>query len=228
MANKYGDSFYDNQAAGSIQSAEKTFAVLKGFVGKPSSVVDFGCGAGGWLAAAKNVLGATSILGIESQPNSYQEGVIGKENIQFQDLSAPVKLQRRFDLAMSLEVAEHLPEDKATTFVKSLTAASNKVFFSAALPHQGGVGHVNERWPSYWVEKFAVEGYELFDVVRPIIWDDPDIAYWYRQNAMLFSNEPLEISYDAADWGGRSFVHYEHINKKTKSFVDRVKFAFGW
>jgi len=228
MAQKYGDSFYDNQASGSVKSAEKTLGILKGFVGSPKSVVDFGCGAGGWLAAAKETLGAETILGLESHPNAYQEGIIGKDNVRFQDLSEPVILDQKFDLAMSLEVAEHLLEEKASTFVKSLTAASNKVFFSAALPSQGGVGHVNERWPSYWIEKFNAEGYELFDVVRPLIWDDQEIAYWYRQNAMLFSNEPLDVIYDAADWGGRAFVHYDHINKKTATFVDRMKFAFGW
>lgn len=56
---------------------------------------------------------------------------------------------RRFDLAMTIEVAEHLTPVRADSFVEDLTRLSDVVLFSAAIPAQGGINHVNEQWQSY-------------------------------------------------------------------------------
>ena len=97
----------------------------------------------------------------------------------------PLKLPRRFDLVICLEVAEHLPEQVADTLVASLTAAGNCILFSAAIPGQGGQQHQNEQWPQYWQSKFVKRGYEFSDVVRDKIWEREDIEWWYQQNAFL-------------------------------------------
>ena len=70
--------------------------------------------------------------------------------------------------------------------VDFLCEKSDLVLFSAAIPHQGGEGHINEQWQSYWVELFMINGFELNDCIRPIIWDDNEIMYWYRQNMLIF------------------------------------------
>jgi hypothetical protein len=56
----------------------------------------------------------------------------------------------RYDLMLSLEVAEHLPANAGPSFVATLCALGDVVLFSAAIPHQGGVNHINETWPGYW------------------------------------------------------------------------------
>lgn len=83
------------------------------------SVVDVGCGWGEWLWAARE-LGAERILGIDGD-------YIPRRNLMIRDfvpldLSQPFSLADRFDLALSMEVAEHLPESSADQFVASLTA----------------------------------------------------------------------------------------------------------
>ena len=103
------------------------------------------------------------------------------------DLSRPFRLGRGFDLVISLEVGEHLPPEVASDFVGSLVAHSDMVMFSAAIPRHGGVHHVNEQWPSYWRQLFAEHEYQLFDVIRPRIWSDRRVAFWYRQNMLLFA-----------------------------------------
>jgi len=103
-------------------------------------------------------------------------------------LEEPIRIERRFDLAMSVEVAEHLPPERAAGFVADLCALAPVVLFSAAIPGQGGEHHVNEQWPSYWSRLFAARGYRASDVLRPAIWNDEQIAWWYRQNLVLFAS----------------------------------------
>jgi hypothetical protein len=87
---------------------------------------------------------------------------------------------------MSLEVAEHLPVERASGFVADLVRLAPAVLFSAAIPAQGGIDHVNERWQSWWADHFAIHGYAARDVIRPLIWDDDRVAVWYRQNTILY------------------------------------------
>jgi hypothetical protein len=63
------------------------------------------------------------------------------------------------------------------------------VLFSAAIPKQGGAGHVNERWPSYWAQLFAARGYRAIDLVRPLVWNDDRVAYFYAQNIVLYLDD---------------------------------------
>jgi hypothetical protein len=102
------------------------------------------------------------------------------------DVRRPFALPRRFDLAMSLEVAEHLPESSAAGFVESLVAAAPAVLFSAAIPFQGGWHHVNEQWPEYWALLFKQHRYFALDCLRSAFWDNPRTCWWYAQNMVLF------------------------------------------
>jgi hypothetical protein len=93
---------------------------------------------------------------------------------------------------MSLETAEHLEPESAEAFVECLTCLSNIVLFSAAVPGQGGTGHINEQWTAYWVKLFADRGYVGADVIRPRIWEDQRIPFWYRQNTILFQERNVD------------------------------------
>lgn len=65
------------------------------------------------------------------------------------DLTQPLSLGRKFDLCVSMEVAEHLPPSRADSFVADLVGLAPVVLFSAAVPEQGGTNHLNEQWPDY-------------------------------------------------------------------------------
>jgi len=101
-------------------------------------------------------------------------------------LEEPIRFDRRFDLAISVEVMEHLSPERGEGFVRDLCALSDVVLFSGAILGQGGVHHVNERWPSHWAGAFAGHGYGCHDVLRARFRLDDDIRYWYRQNVLLF------------------------------------------
>jgi len=98
-------------------------------------------------------------------------------------------LNRKYDLAISLEVAEHLPEQFADLFVKTLILHSDIILFSAAIPGQGGQNHLNEQWPDYWIEKFSKHGYFFHDLIRPLIWNNKKVDYWYKQNTFLVTKK---------------------------------------
>jgi len=67
-----------------------------------------------------------------------------------------------------------------------LVRLGSAVVFSAAVPHQGGEGHVNEQWPDYWIDRFRERGYEFIDCLRRKIWNTEQIEWWYAQNLFLF------------------------------------------
>ncbi|MCA9789386.1 MAG: hypothetical protein KC462_06410, partial [Cyanobacteria bacterium HKST-UBA05] len=62
----------------------------------------------------------------------------------------PIRFNQTFDLAMCVEIAEHIPNRCSRQLVKTLTKASDTVFFTAAPPGQGGVGHINEQPQAFW------------------------------------------------------------------------------
>ena len=186
----------------------------------PSSVVDVGCGVGGWLAAFRDQ-GVKDFLGIDGKWVHLDDLLIAKDNFRRHDLSTPFNVERRFDLAISLEVAEHIPPASAPAFIDSLTRLSDVVLFSAAIPFQGGTNHFNEQWPPYWIEKFGALGFELFDVLRPRFWDHPTIRWWYAQNMLLFVRGSsvkryplLEAERTTGDFRGFPLVHPRRWEKQ--------------
>jgi hypothetical protein len=155
---------------------------------KPSSVLDIGCGLGTWLSASKN-LGVVDYLGVDGEYVNKDLLTIPLINFKAHDLRTPLHLNRKFDLAICLEVAEHLPESSSDVLVSSLVCHADKILFSAAVPGQGGQNHINEQWPEYWEKKFAVHGFYFHDTIRPLIWNNPNVDWWYRQNIFLLERK---------------------------------------
>jgi hypothetical protein len=149
---------------------------------QPHSVVDVGCGTGAWLREVHRQ-GVTDILGIDSGEMKLAAGIPFRSI----DLKEGFGVGRQYDLAICLEVGEHLPARSAEPLVSSLTRAASIVAFSAAIPGQRGIGHVNEQWPDYWSALFAQRGYQQLDLLRARLWTDNRVAYWYRQNLFLYA-----------------------------------------
>ncbi len=180
---------------------------------RPRSVVDVGCGTGLWLAEFKR-LGVGDVQGVDLGGQADSDLILSPDEFVRHDLSQPLALGRRFDLAVCLEVAEHLPASAADRIISEVTALAPAVLFSAAIPHQGGVGHVNEQWPEYWAEKFGQHGYRAVDAIRPLIWSDRRVDFWYAQNVLLFvtldvleSNERLRAAAERTTPLALSRVH---------------------
>ncbi len=151
----------------------------------PRSVVDLGCGTGSWLSIFKQN-DVERVLGLDGSAVSAQVLQIEPSEFLQADLTKSIPTNEQFDLACSLEVAEHLPESAAETFVQSLVKLAPVVLFSAAVPFQGGTHHVNEQWPEYWEKLFRKHDFRVIDCLRQRIWSNENVAYWYAQNLLLF------------------------------------------
>jgi len=180
----YDESFYQGQQDGSVSSAQIVVPIVLSLF-PCHSVVDFGCGVGGWLKEFERN-GVADYLGVDGDYVARHLLKIPADRFRPIDLRNVSDLGRGFDLACSLEVAEHLPEDRAKSFVAALVKAAPVVLFSAAIPLQGGTEHVNEQWQSYWAKLFAEHGYIALDCIRPAIFGDRRVEWWYRQNILVF------------------------------------------
>jgi len=184
---RYDQNFYRDQIDVSRRSADVVVPHLAALI-DPRSVVDVGCGVGTWMASWVDH-GVADVAGLDGSGAESGLLQVAPSLVHTVDLASSFGDDRRFDLAMTLEVAEHLPESAAGLFVERLTELSDVVVFSAAVPGQGGTGHLNERWQSWWAQKFSALGYLAYDVVRPLVWSEPEVASYYAQNIIIYAND---------------------------------------
>lgn len=189
MAGSYTTDFYDRIGEGSLESARVVVPLIQAMF-NATSVIDFGCGTGSWLKAFEEN-GASDVQGLDFGEVAPEQLQIAPERFATMDLSERVDLGRRFDLAISLEVAEHLSEDAANQFVGNLVRHADIVVFSAAIPGQLGNGHINCQYPSYWAEIFSHHMYRCYDALRADIWERDEIPFWYRQNMVVFARRKV-------------------------------------
>lgn len=189
----------------SYDAATRIIPLLTEIIGRPESVLDLGGGTGGWCAAFKEN-GVTEVHCVD-HPTARQSDLLVSDNEFIAcDLDNRVPKVRKVDLALCIEVLEHLPPDRGLKAVNYLTKCSDVILFSAAIPGQGGTGHINEQWPDYWKSAFEDLGYECFDYIRPSIISDANIPYWLRQNIRIFAR-PEEI--DNHPYESRSLIGNE-------------------
>jgi len=212
MTSEYTDDFYRSLRDGARKSARAVVPLILESV-QPRSVVDVGCGTGTWLSVFREN-GITDILGIDGDHVKKEWLEIPGDRFITFDLKTPFRSDRKFDLVISLEVAEHLPPDCAGIFVDTLVGLGPVVLFSAAIPFQGGIHHINEQWPGYWADLFQTRGYLSADVIRSRVWKNPDLEFWYAQNILVFvQRESLDrhpVLRSAIAQAGESFLSIVH------------------
>lgn len=146
------------------------------------SVVDFGCGSGGWIKSAWEIDNNIKVTGIDGH---YIENILNFDNanIIYKNLEEEITVDKH-DLAISVETAEHLSPGRAKTFVRDLCNASDVIFFSAAVDGHGGANHLNEQTQSYWIKLFNENEFD------PFIFLDRK-KYWFHET---FEKCPYYIS----------------------------------
>jgi len=159
---------------------------------QPASVLDIGCGLGTFLRGFKDA-GVADILGVDGTWVNTDNLYIDKSCFKIADLEKPLTLEKSFDIAVCLEVAEHLKPESADIIVNSLVTHSKIIMFSAALINQGGQNHINEQNFDYWQQKFAVHGYEFYDFLRPVLWNNDDVDWWYKQNMFIVAHTSVKL-----------------------------------
>jgi hypothetical protein len=156
---------------------------------KPNSIIDLGCGSGSWLHTISKEYKISEFLGVDGHWIDENELLIPQTNFNAHNLQDVYTPNRKFDMAISMEVAEHLNEEYADNFVTSLVNSSDLILFSAAIPLQGGTNHVNEQPQTYWESKFSKNNYECVDIIRSRIWNLEGVRTDYKQNTFLYINK---------------------------------------
>jgi SAM-dependent methyltransferase len=189
----YDSVFFKDHKNVSSNSAKIVIPYIKTLV-QADSVIDIGCGIGTWLSVW-NENGVDDVFGIDGDYVNRQQLLIPEDKFMPFDLSTELTLDRKFDLATSFEVGEHIPKEFSGTFVNNISKLADVIVFSAALPGQGGTNHINEQWPSFWIPLFAKNGFLPVDCIRSKIWNNNEVAYYYRQNIIVFIHERKQDEY---------------------------------
>lgn len=162
-------------------------SILSSFA--PKTVVDVGCGTGALLSALRDR--GCEVFGVEYSEAALRFCRRRRLDVLKLDLEHDEFVSNRaFDVALSLEVAEHLPESVADRYVDLLTGLSRTVVFTAAPPGQGGIDHANEQPPSYWIGKFRQRGFTQ-DEATTARWREEwrqtrRVEAWYWRNLIVF------------------------------------------
>lgn len=184
-----------------------------------NSVLDIGCGNGSWLTIAKKT-GANEIFGLDG--SGSENMLIEPSEFKLIDLSKDFTLDKKFDLTICLEVAEHLPLASAKQFIDNVSKTSNIILFSAAIPEQGGDMHLNENVPQFWNDLFKQNDFHPVDNIRHQIWNNEKIKWWYRQNTILYAHksevEILKNNLSTVNY----YIHPELYNYK----INELKYYY--
>jgi SAM-dependent methyltransferase len=214
MSTLYDDAYFKRLHQHSFQSAKEVVPVVLSLI-QPRSIIDVGCGTGAWLSVFREH-GITDIYGVDGDYVSNDVQTLDRARFLQRDLSQAFEIDRKADLVICLEVAEHLPPESADTFIGSIVTIAPVILFSAAIPKQGGTGHVNEQWPDYWAARFRAYDFLPIDCIRPRIWSDQRVMVWFRQNILMYVNRDylaqspaLQIEYERYACMPLSVVHPE-------------------
>ncbi len=182
----YSNTFFNYIEQGAIASARTFLPLIKNNIAF-KTVADVGCGRGAWLTVFREY-GATEIVGVDGSYVDKNNLLVDAHEFIEHDLSQPLVLSKKYDLAISLEVAEHIQASSADIFIDNLVGLSDVIVFSAAVQGQGGEYHVNEQPLRYWKEKFESRGYQCYDYIRRQVANNNDIRPWYKYNTLIYAN----------------------------------------
>lgn len=158
---------------------------------RPRRLVDLGCGCGvyGHRFGERGVE-VVCLDGVRP-PARWAFPV----EVIVRDLTEPLAhTWGRFDLALCLDVGEHIPVRLCDVFLGNITRFADTLLLACAPPGQGGHHHVNERPKRWWVARLASHGFaynrkrtgrlcETFKRLRPpLMWMWEHISVYERRD----------------------------------------------
>jgi len=186
----YDKYFYEDANDLKTRSSRQFAEIITSFYDF-QNVFDMGCGCALYLhefhRLGKDVLGCDASLdAVKLAPKDF--------TVFHCDLTKPISINRKFDLILCIEVAEHIHRKFSSQLIDNCTNCGDKVIFSAAPPGQGGVGHINEQPQEFWIKLFEANGffYEKglsIEICR--IMKEHDVVEWIANNLMLFQKRCL-------------------------------------
>lgn len=206
----YDNFFYKQHELGAIKSAKRYAEICTRYY-RPKSVIDIGCGRGAWLTAFKQT-GATRLTGVDGSWNSQNDMMDQSIEFHARNLDQSIDFDGQYDLAICVEVAEHLGKSKSYQLVEELVKLAPVIIFGAAFIRQGGQGHINEDYHHNWANLFAVLNFDVFDLFRAEVWEDDNVSWWYQQNTFLYVNRLHPLNLDLKNLGLHPISNHKFMN----------------
>jgi len=178
--------------------------------------MDVGSGMGCW-GKVFEAEGLTDITLIDHPALPVKDLLVSNKSFFLPvDMETQLPPVKRVGLVICTEVLEHFNKQRANEIMDYLTECSDLILFSAAIPRQGGLGHVNEQRHGYWHQRFEEKGFRYFDGFKIDLIANPDIIYYLRQN-LFFYYKPSQ----AFRFAGKSnisapdmeWVHISNLNR---------------
>ncbi|GJQ43211.1 MAG: hypothetical protein JETCAE03_27090 [Ignavibacteriaceae bacterium] len=227
---KQSNYLFKDARLSSYYFAKEILPSLFTIINTPSSIVDLGGGLGGWCKAFQEY-GVLNTNCIDHPSINLNDLLINKNNFIPCNFEVDMPPLLKSDLAVCIEFAEHIKTKLSSKIVNYLTSCSNTILFSAAIPGQGGLGHINEQWPFFWVEAFQRESFHFLDVIRPLIIENDKIPYYLRQNIFLIVHEDVlsnfnknhSYNFNTNEWSlvHRSILNKRHLKNRIKNILPR-------
>lgn len=194
---QYDASYYQQINDEEAPQAERLADILVWYY-RPKSVIDIGCATGLYLKPFYQR--KIDIYGVDYAESAFDTALlqVPRTKIHRQDITTTAA-KHLADLALCIEVLEHIPADGAATAVRFICHSADAVVFSAAQPGQGGVGHINCQPKAYWEALFATNGFRRNHLDEEHLLTLMAAGYhlgWLLNNLMIFQKNSVAKKVD--------------------------------
>jgi len=222
----------DYQVTGGDNWVEKLVCDYMVSTYHPQTALDLGCGAGlfvqylNYKGVDARGVEAADLREIQPLPDRFIQ----------QDLRVPFDLEKRFDLVLCLEVAEHIDAAFEEILFENIRRHVGKyLLFSAATPGQEGHGHVNEHTAEYWSTILRELGFRLLvdqtNICRALC------KYpWYAKNISLWEIDPSRDASQSNELVPTQLIerpdtyvlNLEELNRYQERRIDEIEHSRAW
>lgn len=160
---------------------------------KPTTVLDAGCAMGVLVESLRG-------RGVDAQGVDISEFAIAQVPEEFAPYcsvaSLAEPLDKTYDLIISIEVLEHIPEVELQKAIDNLCSSTDRILFSSTPFHYEDPTHINIKQPEQWSVEFARRGF-----FRDVAYDASFIEMW----SALYVRRPMGLeevveTYDRDHW----------------------------
>jgi 2-polyprenyl-3-methyl-5-hydroxy-6-metoxy-1,4-benzoquinol methylase len=174
VGSEYDYDYYTHDCGPNPHDSDDTVSFFKSVAANikrdfnPKTVLDVGCAMG-------HLVGALHDIGVEAYGIDVSEYAINRVRQDIkpfcQVLSIgqrlPSNFPQKFDLLVTIEVAEHLYEEESQAFVDSICGFSDEIIFSSTPSDLMERTHYNVQQLEYWAKRFATNGFYRNLTLKP-------------------------------------------------------------
>jgi hypothetical protein len=141
------------------------------------TIIDIGCGDGSYVREFRK--NGFDCIGLDGNPLTSKIPYC-----QVMDFS--INLISFFnDLAICLEVGEHIPQEYEQFFIDNICRVSDNIILSWAIEGQGGLGHVNCRNNDYIIAEMKKRNFD-YDAIATNFLRKNSTLPWFKNTLMAF------------------------------------------